>query len=264
MDDGKTVTDTRETRVARAFTRTTSSLMDPYDIVELLSTLMETCTDIFGLQAGGILLADVAGDLELVASTSEEASIVETIVVGAGAGPCVDAFLSGEIVTVADIVVDADAWPRFREIALNQGFRSAHAVPMRIRGEVIGVMNLLGADPGRLEESDVDIAQSLADIATLGIIHERSFRQPHAIKEQLHLALDTRILIEQAKGVVAQIGSMSMDASFDALRHYARVNSLPLRQVAEGTVNRRIDAASVIASIHETRSPVSDSLETDA
>jgi GAF domain-containing protein len=242
MDDGKTVTDTREARVAKAFIRTTSALMTPYDIVELLSTLMATCTDIFGLEAGGILIADVVGDLELVASTSEEASIVETMVIGAGAGPCIDAYVRGEIVTVADIAVDAEEWPQFRSTALAQGFRSVHAVPMRIRGEVVGVMALLGTHAGRLPADDLEAAQSLADIATLGIIHERSFRQPHAITEQLHLALDTRILIEQAKGVLAQSGGLTMDAAFDALRQYARQNELTLREVADRVVNLRIDA----------------------
>jgi transcriptional regulator with GAF, ATPase, and Fis domain len=232
--------DTREARINEAFLQATAALMRPYDVVDLLSTLMTSCTEILDVQAAGILVADVIGDLELVASTSEEAQIVETMIVDAGAGPCIDAFTTGTIVSVADIATDGGTWPAFRTTALKQGFHSAHAIPMRIRGNIMGVMGLLSTTPRALDVADARIAQSLADIATLGIVHERTFRQPQAISEQFHLALDTRIVIEQAKGILSQRSNISMGAAFDALRGYAREHDTPLRQVAEDTIAHRI------------------------
>lgn len=237
----------REEKVNDAFVAMTDALMKDYDVVDLLSTLLNACADVLKVDAGGILLADASGELELVASSSEEAEVVETIIIAAGAGPCIDCYTTGAPVSVVDITAVADKWPRFHKVALEQGFLSTFAVPMRLRDEVIGVMNLLSSSRGELSVSDERIAQALADIAVLGILHERNFRNPFAIKEQLHLALDTRILIEQAKGVIAQGESYSMTDAFNALRDYARAQGLTLRAVAEATVNRQIASAEIAA-----------------
>ncbi|GAB3607575.1 GAF and ANTAR domain-containing protein [Conyzicola nivalis] len=237
---------TREEKINEAFVAMSDALMNDYDIVDLLSTLLNDCTDILGIEAGGILLVDPAGDLELVASTSEEAAVVETMIIAAGAGPCIDCFDTAAPVAVADIDTVAEKWPKFHRTALDQGFRSTYAVPMRLKSEVVGVMNLLSADLGPLSEKDGKIAQALADIAVLGILHERNFRNPFVIKEQLHLALDTRILIEQAKGVLAQGEGLSMAAAFNTLRAYARRNGMTLRSVADGAVRRTIDTADLV------------------
>jgi GAF domain-containing protein len=234
---------TREEKISDAFVTMTGALMKNYDIVDLLSTLLSQSTEILDMEAGGILLVDAAGELELVASTSEEAQVVETIIIAAGAGPCINCYKAGAAVSVADIRTDSDEWPKFRETALREGFRSTYAVPMRIRDEVIGVMNLLSTTPGPLSERDGAIAQSLADIAVLGILHERNFRNPHGVGEQLHLALDTRILVEQAKGVLAHGEAMSMTDAFQTLRGYARRHDLTLRAVAEAIVYRQLSTA---------------------
>lgn len=242
----------REQRINDAFVATAGALMKDYDIVDLLSTLLKTCTDILEVDAGGILLADSGGDLELVASTSEEAKVVETIIIAAGAGPCIDGFDTAAVVTVPDITASGDKWPKFKKSALEQGFRSTYAVPMRLRTEVIGVMNLLSSTPDSISQKDGDIAQALADIAVLGILHERNFRNPLVVDEQLHLALDTRILVEQAKGVLAQAEGLSMTDAFDALREYASSHGLSLRQSAEGTVQRTIDSIDVVSGFART------------
>jgi GAF domain-containing protein len=232
---------TREERINDAFVRVAGTLVQSYDVLDLLSTLVYTCTDLLGVQAGGILLVDSTGELELVASTSEEAEIVEIMIVAAGAGPCVDCFNTGAVVSVPDIDT-ADEWPRFRRSALDQGFRAAHATPLRLHGEVIGAMNLLSTEVGALSDRDAQLAQALADVATVGILHERSFRQPGIVAAQLHLALDTRILVEQAKGVLAQVRSCTMTEAFTALRGYARDHDVTLRDAAQGVVNRTIAA----------------------
>lgn len=237
----------REAKVNEAFVAMADALMNDYDVVDLLSTLLGACAEVLEVDAGGILLADAAGELELIASTSEEAELVETIIIAAGAGPCIDCYVTGAPVSVPDINAVADKWPRFHKTALEQGFLSTFAVPMRLRDDVIGVMNLLSSGLGELTPTDQRIAQSLADIAVLGILHERNFRNPVAIKEQLHLALDTRILIEQAKGVIAQGASFSMTDAFNSLRDYARAHDLTLRAVAEATVNRQLAAAEITA-----------------
>ena len=237
----------REQRINEAFVAMADALMNDYDIVDLLSTLLHDCTTILNVDAGGILLADSIGELELVASTSEEAEVVETIIVAAGAGPCIDCYSTAERVSVPDIDTAgvAERWPRFQKSALEQGFRSTYAVPMRLRDEVIGVMNLLSTSPDSISDADGDIAQALADIAVVGILHERNFRDPFVIKEQLHLALDTRILIEQAKGVLAQSEGLAMTDAFNALRAYAHDNSITLRAAAEATVRRTVAGSEI-------------------
>ncbi|MCU1447455.1 GAF and ANTAR domain-containing protein [Cryobacterium sp.] len=237
---------TREERINDAFVRVAGTLVDSYDVLDLLSTLMNTCTELLGVQAGGILIVDGAGQLELVASTSEEAEIVEVMIVAAGGGPCVDCFSTGRVVSVSDIEAEAGRWPRFRRTALDQGFRAAHATPLRLHGEVIGAMNLLSTRIGALSVRDSQLAQALADVATVGILHERSFREPGAVAAQLHLALDTRVLVEQAKGVLAQVRSCTMTEAFAALRNYAREHDVTLRAAAAGVVDRTIAAESLV------------------
>jgi GAF domain-containing protein len=248
MNDSDQVADSaptagsREERINDAFVRVAGTLVESYDILDLLSTLMHACTDLLDVQAAGILLVDSTGQLELVASTSEEAEIVEVMIVAAGAGPCVDCFKTGAVVSVADIDTDAAEWPRFRRSALDQGFRAAHATPLRVHGEVIGAMNLLSTEAGALSARDSQLAQALADVATVGILHERSFREPGIVPAQLHLALDTRILVEQAKGVLAEVRSCSMTDAFTALREYARDHDVSMRETAQGVVDGSIPA----------------------
>jgi transcriptional regulator with GAF, ATPase, and Fis domain len=242
----------REAKINAAFVTMSGALMENYDVVDLLSTLLEDCIEIFDLDAGGILLVDAGGDLELVASTSEEARVVETIIIGAGAGPCIECFTTGRPVSVTDMDAIADKWPKFHKVAVEQGFLSTYAVPMRIQDEVIGIVNFLNHRPGRISDDDAVTAQALANIATLGILHERNFRKPHTIAEQLHLALDTRVLIEQAKGVLAQTEGLGMSEAFGALRRYAQEHATTLRDVAEATARRTLATAEIVGNQSST------------
>jgi GAF domain-containing protein len=231
----------REARLNRAFVTVADTLTDDYDVVELLQTLVEECTEILDAQAGGLMLVSSDGELQLVASTSESVELVEIMQLDAGAGPCLDCFATGEAISISDIAEAGDDWPAFRAAALAQGFLSVHATPLQLRGHVIGTMNLFGTSVGALTRRDAGVAQALADVATIGILHERLIRQSHVVAEQLQRALDTRILVEQAKGVLAQDGGLDVDEAFGVLRRYARDHDLVLRAVAEGVVNRRID-----------------------
>jgi GAF domain-containing protein len=239
---------TRETRLNAAFVALADTLTDDFDVVDLLQTLIEQCTQILDTEAGGLMLVDSTGHLHLVASTTESAELVEIMQLNAGAGPCVDCFTTGSPVTVGDIEADGDSWPDFRAEALRQGFRSVHATPMRLRGEVIGAMNLFGKRVGAMTAPDIGVAQALADVATIGILQERSIRESGIVAEQLQHALNSRVLIEQAKGVVSESAGVEMDIAFAALRDYARSHNLPLGAVAQAVVNREIDVAAGVAA----------------
>lgn len=240
----------REQRINEAFVTLANTLMDTYDVVDLLSTLVKECVDLLDVQAGGMLLDDGEGNLELVASTSEEATFVEIMTLAVGAGPCVDCFNSGRPVSVSDIEDTGDRWPEFRRAAAESGFRSVHATPMRLRGQVIGAMNLLSTSVGTLDARDEALAQALADVAILGILQERSHRDPHFVTEQLHLVLDSRVMVEQAKGVLAHTQKVEMEEAFDMLRDYARTSGRSLREVAQGVVTRTIDVG-LLAARHQ-------------
>ena len=238
----------RETRLNAAFVAVADTLTANYDVVDLLHTLVSECAEILNVQAGGLMLADSDGNLQLVASTSESADLVEVMQLAAGAGPCVDCFTTGTMVSVPDIAEMGQKWPTFRQAALSQHFLSVHATPMRLRGNVIGTMNLFGTSVGEVSPADAAVAQALADVATIGIIQERITAHSHLVAEQLQKALDSRILIEQAKGALAQATAMTTDEAFNSLRSYARNHNLTLRDVAQGVTDRTI----TIDAVRET------------
>jgi GAF domain-containing protein len=238
----------RETKLSAAFVTLADTLIADFDVVDLLQTLVEQCAEILDTQAAGLMLVDGSGQLQLVASTSEETSLVEIMQLNAGAGPCVDCFTTGAPVTIGDIDKMATRWPAFREEALKQGFRSVHATPLRLRGQILGAMNLFSVHVGELNPEDISVAQALADVATIGMLQERSIRESGIVAEQLQHALDSRILIEQAKGVVSEHAGMTMDAAFAALRSYARDHNLTLGVVASGAIDRTVDVAAYAAT----------------
>lgn len=231
---------TREVRLNSAFVRLADTLVDEYDVVDLLHTLMQECIALMDTQAGGLLLADRLGVLELVASTSERAEFVEVMQLAAGAGPCIESFTTGLPINIADIAESSARWPDFCAAAQVQGFRSVYTTPLRLRGQIIGTLNLFGTHAGALSTADAAAVQALADVATIGILQARLVEEKTLLSEQLQSALDTRILIEQAKGVLSELGGLDMDGAFDALRSYARQHNLTLRAVAEGVVDRSL------------------------
>ena len=228
-----------DSRLLHTLTGLADTLVDDYDVVELLQTLVDACHDILGVAAAGILLADESGELELIASTSEASRLVEVMQLGAQAGPCIESFRLGVPITVPslDTMVDGGA---FRSEALAQGFSSIHALPLRLRDQTIGTLNLMGADEGALPERVLVAARAFADMATIGILHERSLRESEMLAQQLRVALSSRVIIEQAKGVVSFTADIPIDAAFEMIRTYARSHQLPLSQVAARIVRREL------------------------
>jgi GAF domain-containing protein len=231
----------REAALVDVFATLADTLVAGYDVVELLQSLVDTCVELLDVTAAGLLLSE--GDperLDLVASTSEESRLVETMQLAAEAGPCIECFRTGAIVSLPDIAEGRPEWGDFQRQALAQGFRSTHAIPLRLRQVVIGTLNLFGDEPGGLKDRDMRVGQALADVATIGILHERDFRATDLLRRQLQLALNSRVVIEQAKGVLAHTHTITTDEAFTRLRDYARSNRLPLAQVAQQLVERTL------------------------
>jgi transcriptional regulator with GAF, ATPase, and Fis domain len=233
-------TPTRETQLVDAFTTLADTLVLGYDVVDLLHTLVENCRDILDITAAGILVADNAGELEVVASTSEASNLVEMMQVDAKQGPCMECFTTGKPVSLPDITVGADRWPRFVAEARTQGFGGVFAVPLRLRDDIIGTLNLLREDAGDFPERDLRAAQALADVATIGILHERSLSDSAMVRVQLQGALDSRVLIEQAKGFVSHQNDVTPEEAFRLVRDYSRSHSQRLSDVARGIVEHKL------------------------
>jgi GAF domain-containing protein len=233
----------REAQLSAAFVKLADTLVTDFDVVDLLHWLVEECTRILDTEAGGLLLVDAVGVLQLIASTSEEAQLVEVLQLAAGEGPCLDCFRTGTAVTVSNMQANAGKWPTFSAEAIRQGFLSVHATPLRLRGQIIGTMNLFSTHTGELNPADIAVAQALADVATIGILQERTIKSSSIITAQLQHALDSRILIEQAKGVLAATSGMSMNDAFVAIRAHARNNNLTLAKVANGVIARTMNVS---------------------
>lgn len=230
----------REKKIVSTFVTLADSLVVGFDVIELLQTLVDTCTEVLEVSAAGLMLADDEGNLGVVASTSEAGHLVDLIQLSSGTGPCVDSYRTGAVVSVADIAEIRDQWPTFIDTALDQGFHAVHAVPLRLRTEVIGTMNLFSTQPGILDDENAALAQGLADVATIAILQERALREHNIAREQLQGALTSRIVIEQAKGVISQLRNVDMDEAFALLRQYARSNHLQIREVSEKVVARTV------------------------
>ncbi|GAB3921434.1 GAF and ANTAR domain-containing protein [Kribbella albertanoniae] len=237
----------REQRLAEVFIELADTLVDNYDVIDLLHTLCERSVELLQADAAGLILADQRSELHVMASTSEEAKLLELFVLQADEGPCLDCYSTGEQVVNIDLDEVEARWPRFHAATAAVGFRSTHAIPLRLRGQVLGVLNLFCSDRVTLSDSDVALGQALCDIATVGLLQERTVRRGEVLAEQLQSALNTRILIEQAKGVLSERSRISVDDAFGLMRAHARRNHLQLGVVAAGLIDGTITAATLTA-----------------
>ncbi|WP_092555442.1 GAF and ANTAR domain-containing protein [Herbiconiux ginsengi] len=227
---------TREEQLAETFVSLADTLVADYDVVELLHTLVQRCAQILGAADAGILLPDADGNLEVIASTSERSRLISLLQLSSGEGPCVDAYETGKVVSVDDIAATSSRWPRFATQAAGLGYHSMYAIPMRLRDQTIGSLNLFSDGAGPTDPQDAAAAQALADVATIGILHERAIREADIARDQLQHALNSRVIIEQAKGVIAHTDGVDMEEAFQRLRTRARNSGQLLSIVARDVV----------------------------
>lgn len=208
------------------------TLIADFDVIDFLHTLAQYSVDLLDVSASGILLADHTGRLNLMAASTEQARLLELSQLQAEQGPCVDAYRTGAPVSCPNLAHTPQRWPAFTPAALAAGLAAVHALPMRLHGQAIGAMNLYSSRPGDLSDQAADLGQALADVATIGILHERALRRREVLTEQLQHALNSRIMIEQAKGVLAERLHLTIDEAFALIRSYARDHDLKLADTA--------------------------------
>jgi transcriptional regulator with GAF, ATPase, and Fis domain len=227
-------------RVREVFIELSDTLVDDFDVIEFLDRLAGRCSELLGVSACGILLADHHGVLNLVAASTEQARLVELTQLQNLEGPCLDAYNTARPVQHPDLRDARSRWPRFTAAAISNGYLSVQALPMRLRDTVLGAVNLFSTNTGELDADTVTLGQALADAATIGLVHQRALARQEIVTEQLQNALNSRILIEQAKGFLSHSLGIGVDDAFTVMRSYARANNRRLTEVAEDIVQARL------------------------
>jgi GAF domain-containing protein len=240
-------TESREKLIAQAFVRLADTLVDEFDVVEFLQGLSAYSVRILDAAAAGVMLADPQGGLRLVASSTERMRILELFELQGAQGPCLDAFGSGQTVQ-ATAAEGRSRWPAFAGRANEAGFRVMCGVPLQVRSNVIGALNLFRSSDEPFSGEILEVAQAMADVAAIALIQERAARESALVTEQLQLALRSRVVIEQAKGMLSGYLMTSVDEAFQLMRGYARNRNLKLTDVAVGIVERRIASQAFTAS----------------
>ena len=228
---------TREQGLVETFVDLADTLVEDFDVIDFLQTLAGRCVQLLDVDAAGVMLIDERGRLHVAAASTEKARLLELFELQADAGPCVDCCRTGIAVVNVDLDARAEQWPRFAEAARAAGFTAVHALPLRLRGTVIGALILFCADDRVLTAADVGTGQAMADVATIGILAQRTVHQSELLAAQLEHALSSRIAIEQAKGVLAERRHITMDQAFAQLRDHARRNNLRLSDLARQVVD---------------------------
>ncbi|MFI6172929.1 GAF and ANTAR domain-containing protein [Nocardia sp. NPDC051052] len=236
----------RERRLVEAFVQLADSLVEDYDPVDVVQELLDRAVDLLPVDTAAVLLAGQDGELKVLASTSEATRWLELLQIQAQDGPCVQSYRHGERVIVEDLEEARDRWPAFAKQALLDGFQSVYALPLRLRMDRVGALNLFSAGAEQLTEDALHIGQALADIASIAILQARLLADHKTVNGQLELALQSRVVIEQAKGMLAAHGDLDPEAAFDALRGYARRTRGRLPDLARAVVDRTIDASKIL------------------
>lgn len=226
----------RDDRLIETFVELADTLIDDFDVIDFLHLLVDRCVELLGVDEAGLLLSDQHGRLQLVANSNEQVRLLELFQLQNDEGPCLDAYRTGAGISHGDLTTAGARWPRFAQAATSAGFAAVDALPMRLRSEVIGALNLFRVKAGELDARALRTARALVDVATIGLLQERSIRHQEVLTEQLQTALNSRVVIEQAKGLVAERLGIDMEGAFAALRGYARGHNLKLGDVARAVI----------------------------
>jgi GAF domain-containing protein len=225
----------RESLLSQTFVQLADSLVDEFDLIDLLTLLSDRCVELFDAGAAGILLADQRGNLQLIAASSERARLLELFQLQNDEGPCLECFSTGAAITVHDLGT-VEQWPLFTAEARAAGYRGVCAFPLRLRDVVIGTLNIFMVAPVEFADQDLQICQALADVATIAILQHQAVAHAENVSGQLQQALDSRIAIEQAKGILAERFHLDMADAFTQLRRYSRATNQRLSDVASAVV----------------------------
>ncbi|MEY9965247.1 GAF domain-containing protein [Streptacidiphilus sp. MAP12-16] len=223
--------------LAKTFVELADNLVADFDLIDFLRLLADRCVGMLGVSAAGVLLAGPGGELRVMAASNEQVRLLELFQLQNHEGPCLECFRTGVPVTVADLTTEAQRWPRFVAQARLSGFTAVQALPMRLRDEVVGALNLFRTIPGPFDPAHTPLAQALADVATISLLQQRSTQRSSLLNEQLQTALNSRVVIEQAKGKLAERLGLDMEQAFTALRGYARAHNRRLSDVARAFVD---------------------------
>ena len=235
--------------LSETFVELTDTMVADFDVIDFLHVLTDRSVQLLDVSAAGLLLADPRGELRVVAASSEAARLLELFQLQNQEGPCLDCYRTGRPVQATDLAAEARRWPRFAAAAQRAGFTAVQALPMRLREQVIGALNLFRADAGAFAPGDVRVGQALADVATISLLHERNVRLSDTLNEQLQTALNSRVVIEQAKGKLAERLGLDMDQAFSLLRDFARARNLRLSDLAQAV----IDGSQTLTGLTTTR-----------
>ena len=230
---------TVDERLAQVFVELADTLVAGFDLMDFLHTLTERCVELLEVDAAGLLLADSGGVLRLVAASTQQAKVVELFQIQDDEGPCVDCYRTGQVVSIGDIRSDSATarWPQFATAAAEVGFIGVHVIPMRLRDQIIGTLNLFRSAPDGLNPAVAVAGRALVDVATIGILQERAIHQQEVVAGQLQVALNSRVIIEQAKGILAERLRTTPDEAFLILRRYGRDNNRPLTELAGDVIH---------------------------
>ena len=234
---------TREQRIVETFVELADTMVDDFDVIEFLQRLSERCVELLDCTEAGLLLADAAGTLQVMASSSERSDALDLLQIQNDEGPCFECFHRGESVASEDLGSEPLRWPTFGPAAVRRGFRSVQALPMRVRGSTVGALNLFYSEPGGVGTRDMPLGQGMADIAAVALLQERTLRESRTVLDQLQGALSSRVTIEQAKGALAERAAITPDAAFARMRGYARRTNRRLGDVARELITGQLDPA---------------------
>ena len=227
-------------RIAQVFVELADTLVENFDVVDFLQGLTDRCVELLGTDASGLMLSDQRGGLQVMTATLQRAKVLELFELQIQEGPCLDCFNTATAITNVDLTrpETTNKWPAFTPAAARAGFGTTQALPMQLRGQVIGALNLFNEQPIQLSDSDLAVAQAMADVATIGLLHQRNTHDKTILSEQLQTALHSRVLIEQAKGALAAHTQLDVNQAFHKMRAYARRNNLTLTDVATAIIDR--------------------------
>ena len=235
----------RESLLISTLVELADNLVDDYDVIDVLSVLSDRCVQAIDIDAAGVMLASPAGELQYIASSSESMRLLELFQIQADEGPCVDCFSDGRAIINRALTDPDERWPRFSPEAIARGFNAVHCLPMRLRGRTIGALNLFRAQEGKLDEADVAVAQGLADVATIAILQHQSSLDANVLNVQVSNALNSRIIIEQAKGMISQATNCDVNEAFSRLRMFARNHNEGLTSIAHRIVEGQLGVAEI-------------------